>query len=276
MSTANQMFKKPIRIHLTMSIILLVTLQITCLKPLPQSNTYIPSRELSRKHSLDVLKNLENEDFMKDFDKSDLNFENDSFWKDFDKKFEAQNQQMQKRLDHMQKRLQNRIKRHANRAARRARRRARRARRRRRRIQKRLKKLQKIQKKAEKNVASKGTVTTSEGPETKTVVFTDKNGNKVIEKSSHSSKKIKTKNGFTISSSTNSSINTVSPRSSFFSINSGGNGVMVANGKVVKFGEKNRPSSKQKRNDAGDFERFFGKMNSPFMNHLPRSYYMHR
>jgi predicted PilT family ATPase len=128
---------------------------------------------------------------------------------------------------------------------------------------------QKLEKKL-KNIAQKSEVQSS-GPKSKTIIYTDKNGNKVIEKTSHSTKRTRTKNGVTITSSSGSSINTVSPGGSFMSVNSGGNGIVITGNHVFSL-KPHQHSRNNFANHVGNFERFYGPMYNPFLNNMPTLY----
>lgn len=212
------------------------------------------NRELehSKKHSLDVLKNLENEDFANGFDFSNLGMDNSKFWQKFNEHFKNQNQQMKKHFAKMQKKLKQKIKKQTKKAKQEANQ-----------IQQKAKQNEKQILKAAliaKNAAKLNQ--TTEEPETKTVIYTDEAGNKVIEKRSHHSKKFHTKHGFGVTSSTSTSINSTSPGGSAVSINSGGDGVVIVNGRVIPMkgdGALLRKNVLPMR----EFERFFGKMQGP-------------
>lgn len=209
--------------------------------------------ENSKKNSLDVLKNLENQDFAEGFDFSNLGLNNSDFWKKFNEHFKSQNHKMRKHFAKMRKQLKKNLKKETKQIKDEA---------------KKVKQHAKQDKKAILKAAqlardSPKSANTVEGPETKTVVYTDKAGNKVIEKSSHSSKKFHTKHGFGVASSTSTTINSMSPGDSTLSINSGGNGVMIVNGRVIPMPGTGAVTRSGKR-PLRDFEKFFGNMRDPF------------
>ena len=213
-----------------------------------------PAQRNLGRNSLDILKGLENDDFMGGFGGADLGFDNKNFWKSFNNEFTGQNMNMrnhinriQNNMNRMKSRLRQNISNEKNNVKNQIAREQDDMRDEFSAIQNHIRNIRRKRRNRRRG----------HHPTSKTIIYTDKNGNKIIQKSSHDSNNFRTKNGVEYISSDSSSINTVSPGGSMISINSGGNGIMVSGNKVIEIPSK-KSNQQNLSTNVNDFQRFYG------------------